>query len=163
MKKFLKGFVNSAASAIEQTQHTLFGDDRGPDTDDEVEQHAPDWLKEDEDEGPQKWWTDNDFRPRLDLHHGFLGEVTCMAFDPIQQLLALGSRSGAIKVFGKQQVESLIDALPGGEIVSLLFVPNRPYLVVVYQRGNKCRVYDVQQFQHIGDLDLPRSFSSFSI
>ncbi len=162
MKKFLKGVVSTAASAIEQTQHSLFGDGEETETSDEERQHPPDWMADSDDEDaitPNKWWRDEDFRPRLELHHGFLGEAACMAFDPIQQLLAVGNRSGVIKILGKQQAESLIDCLPGGEIQRLLFVPNRPLLIAVYHAGSKCRVYDIQQNQHIGDLDLPRSIS----
>ncbi len=39
------------------------------------------------------------------MRHGFPYKTTCVAFDPIQKLLAIGTRNGSVRIFGRPGVD----------------------------------------------------------
>uniref|UniRef100_A0A1B6CIZ4 Uncharacterized protein n=1 Tax=Clastoptera arizonana TaxID=38151 RepID=A0A1B6CIZ4_9HEMI len=70
------------------------------------------------------------FAFRKTVQHGFPNKPTCLAWDPILRLMAVGTTSGAIKVLGQPGVEfyghlSSTDTA----ITRLLFIPNEGRLV----------------------------------
>lgn len=82
---------------------------------------------------------DQDFRPDLITQCGLTGEITAMAYDPVQLLYAVGTDTGFVHVMGAGEIRGLLDPnpkhkTPGVPIKHLRFVTS-VYLVSIDERS----------------------------
>ena len=93
-------------------------------------------------------WKRAMFKFRATLHHGIPGGPTCIAYDPIQRLMAIGTDKGLVKVFGKPGVEVVVNQYEGS-ISHLCFANNRGKLVIVH-KGGACEGVNLDSRRSIG-------------
>jgi syntaxin-binding protein 5 len=63
------------------------------------------------------------------LRHGFPFKAISMAFDPIQRLLAIGSRSGVVRIFGRPGVDLELCHEGSVQVLQILFIVNTGKLI----------------------------------
>uniref|UniRef100_A0A3P9N291 Syntaxin binding protein 5a (tomosyn) n=1 Tax=Poecilia reticulata TaxID=8081 RepID=A0A3P9N291_POERE len=63
------------------------------------------------------------------VRHGFPYQPSSMAFDPVQKILAIGTQSGALRLFGRPGVECYCQHETGAAIIQLQFLINEGALV----------------------------------
>jgi syntaxin-binding protein 5 len=93
-------------------------------------------------------WRRAMFKFRGTLHHGIPGAPTCLSFDPIQRLMAVGTEKGLVKLFGKPGVEVVVNQYEGS-ISHLCFLTNTGKLVLVH-KGGSCEGVNVETRRSIG-------------
>uniref|UniRef100_A0A8K9VCE5 Syntaxin-binding protein 5-like n=1 Tax=Oncorhynchus mykiss TaxID=8022 RepID=A0A8K9VCE5_ONCMY len=69
------------------------------------------------------------FRLCLTVRHGFPYQPTCLAFDPVQKILAIGSRTGGIRILGRPGVDCYSQHESGAAVLQLQFLINEGALV----------------------------------
>ena len=69
----------------------------------------------------------------FDLHetffHGFPSQPTCLAYDPVQQLLAIGTENGVVLLLGMPGLERRFSHPLEVPILQMLFITNKGLLV----------------------------------
>ncbi|XP_074645038.1 syntaxin-binding protein 5-like [Tubulanus polymorphus] len=65
------------------------------------------------------------------IRHGFPYQPMCLAFDPIQHLLAIGSKNGSLRIFGRPGVDCHVSHDGDPSIIQILFLINEGALVTV--------------------------------
>uniref|UniRef100_A0A3Q3SDN5 Syntaxin binding protein 5L n=1 Tax=Mastacembelus armatus TaxID=205130 RepID=A0A3Q3SDN5_9TELE len=63
------------------------------------------------------------------VRHGFPYQPTALAFDPVQKILAIGSRSGGIRILGRPGVDCYCHHESGSAVLQLQFLINEGALV----------------------------------
>lgn len=63
------------------------------------------------------------------VRHGFPYQPSSMAFDPVQKILAIGTQSGALRLFGRAGVECYCQHESGSAVIQLEFLVNVGALV----------------------------------
>ncbi|XP_043075692.1 syntaxin-binding protein 5a isoform X2 [Puntigrus tetrazona] len=63
------------------------------------------------------------------VRHGFPYQPSSMAFDPVQKILAIGTQSGALRLFGRPGVECYCQHETGAAVIQLQFLINEGALV----------------------------------
>ncbi|XP_061896771.1 syntaxin-binding protein 5-like [Entelurus aequoreus] len=63
------------------------------------------------------------------VRHGFPHQPSAMAFDPVQKILAVGTLTGALRLFGRAGVECYCQHESGAAIIQLQFLVNEGALV----------------------------------
>ncbi|XP_076128185.1 syntaxin-binding protein 5-like isoform X2 [Alosa pseudoharengus] len=63
------------------------------------------------------------------VRHGFPYQPSAMALDPVQKLLAIGTQSGALRIFGRPGVECHCQHESGAAVIQLQFLINEGALV----------------------------------
>uniref|UniRef100_A0A668ASW0 Syntaxin-binding protein 5-like n=1 Tax=Myripristis murdjan TaxID=586833 RepID=A0A668ASW0_9TELE len=63
------------------------------------------------------------------VRHGFPHQPSSMAFDPVQKILAVGTQSGALRLFGRAGVECYCQHESGAAVIQLQFLINEGALV----------------------------------
>uniref|UniRef100_A0A8D0ANZ6 Syntaxin-binding protein 5-like n=1 Tax=Sander lucioperca TaxID=283035 RepID=A0A8D0ANZ6_SANLU len=63
------------------------------------------------------------------VRHGFPYQPSSMAFDPVQKILAIGTQSGALRLFGRPGVECYCQHESGAAVIHLQFLINEGALV----------------------------------
>uniref|UniRef100_A0A673L864 Syntaxin-binding protein 5-like n=1 Tax=Sinocyclocheilus rhinocerous TaxID=307959 RepID=A0A673L864_9TELE len=63
------------------------------------------------------------------VRHGFPYQPSSMAFDPVQKILAIGTQSGALRLFGRAGVECYCQHESGSAVIQLEFLVNEGALV----------------------------------
>ncbi|XP_058469277.1 syntaxin-binding protein 5a isoform X1 [Solea solea] len=63
------------------------------------------------------------------VRHGFPYQPSAMAFDPVQKILAIGTQSGALRLFGRPGVECYCQHESGAAVIQLQFLINEGALV----------------------------------
>ncbi|KAK2843493.1 hypothetical protein Q7C36_011708 [Tachysurus vachellii] len=63
------------------------------------------------------------------LRHGFPYQPSAMAFDPVQKILAVGTQTGALRLFGRAGVECYCQHESGSAVIQLQFLINEGALV----------------------------------
>ncbi|XP_052436163.1 syntaxin-binding protein 5 isoform X4 [Carassius gibelio] len=63
------------------------------------------------------------------VRHGFPYQPSSMAFDPVQKILAIGTQSGALRLFGRAGVECFCQHESGSAVIQLEFLVNEGALV----------------------------------
>ncbi|KAF4101929.1 syntaxin-binding protein 5 isoform X2 [Onychostoma macrolepis] len=63
------------------------------------------------------------------MRHGFPCQPSSMAFDPVQKILAIGTQSGALRLFGRAGVECYCQHESGSAVIQLEFLVNEGALV----------------------------------
>ncbi|XP_004364348.2 hypothetical protein CAOG_01480 [Capsaspora owczarzaki ATCC 30864] len=88
--------------------------------------------------------TKDSFQFAKTIRHGLPGMVTVSAYDPVQRLLALGTSSGSVKIYGAPGVECTFNHLAEGDtsaIVGLVFLVNRGRLITA-TKANRVYLWD---------------------
>ncbi|XP_030627928.1 syntaxin-binding protein 5 [Chanos chanos] len=63
------------------------------------------------------------------VRHGFPYQPSSVAFDPVQKILAIGTQSGALRLFGRAGVECYCQHESGAAVIQLQFLINEGALV----------------------------------
>ncbi|XP_041828345.1 syntaxin-binding protein 5 isoform X4 [Melanotaenia boesemani] len=63
------------------------------------------------------------------VRHGFSYQPSSMAFDPVQKILAIGTQTGALRLFGRAGVECYCQHESGAAVIQLQFLINEGALV----------------------------------
>ncbi|KAF4084175.1 hypothetical protein AMELA_G00125570 [Ameiurus melas] len=63
------------------------------------------------------------------VRHGFPHQPSAMAFDPVQKILAIGTQTGALRLFGRAGVECYCQHESGSAVIQLQFLINEGALV----------------------------------
>ncbi|XP_062379213.1 syntaxin-binding protein 5 isoform X2 [Sardina pilchardus] len=63
------------------------------------------------------------------VRHGFPYQPSAMAFDAVQKILAIGTQSGALRLFGRAGVECYCQHEPASAVIALQFLINEGALV----------------------------------
>ncbi|XP_061082963.1 syntaxin-binding protein 5-like [Conger conger] len=63
------------------------------------------------------------------VRHGFPYQPTALAFDPVQKILAIGSRSGGVRILGRPGVDCYCQHESGAAVLQLEFLINEGALV----------------------------------
>ena len=63
--------------------------------------------------------------------HGFPEQPSALAFDPVQKIAAIGTRTGAIRVFGRPGVDVWAQHEPGFAVTHMKFIVNQGALITV--------------------------------
>ncbi|XP_046712460.1 syntaxin-binding protein 5 isoform X5 [Silurus meridionalis] len=63
------------------------------------------------------------------VRHGFPYQPSAMAFDPVQKILAIGTQTGALRLFGRAGVECYCQHESGSAVIQLQFLINEGALV----------------------------------
>lgn len=80
-----------------------------------------------------------DLEATVSVHYGIPCTASILAFDPIQQLLAIGTLDGRIKVIGGSNVEGLLFSPKPLPFKNLEFLQNQGFLVGI-SNGNEIQV-----------------------
>ncbi|KAH8553946.1 WD40-repeat-containing domain protein [Umbelopsis sp. PMI_123] len=84
--------------------------------------------------------------------YGTPGPVTTIAYDPVQSILAIGTKKGCVKIFGK------------GISCTLCIEKPAPIKFLMFQSGHpKLAVVDSRNILTVFDLDTQRIFSTLAI
>ncbi|XP_076308634.1 syntaxin-binding protein 5-like [Tachypleus tridentatus] len=71
------------------------------------------------------------FQALKTVRHGFPFLPTAVAFDPIQRILAIGTRTGSLKILGKPGVECHVHHLVDLAVIQIVFLVNEGALISV--------------------------------
>ncbi|XP_034940277.1 syntaxin-binding protein 5 isoform X8 [Chelonus insularis] len=71
------------------------------------------------------------FQVKKTFRHGFPHQPTAVAFDPIQKLLAIGTKTGSLRILGRPGVDVNIKHEGGAAVIQLEFLINEGALVSV--------------------------------
>ena len=73
--------------------------------------------------------------PPPKVHYGVPALACCLAADPVQGTIAIGTESGHIKLFGRRGSELLLPAISPAPVRHLAFITNRGLLLAVHERA----------------------------
>ncbi|KFM66544.1 Syntaxin-binding protein 5-like protein, partial [Stegodyphus mimosarum] len=71
------------------------------------------------------------FRILKTIRHGFPFQPTAIAFDPVQRILALATKNGSLRLFGRPGVDTCVQHEIDSPVVQILFLVNEGALVTV--------------------------------
>ncbi|KAF7238108.1 Syntaxin-binding protein 5-like [Varanus komodoensis] len=77
----------------------------------------------------QETLTSDYFQICKTVRHGFPYLPTTLAFDPVQKILAIGTRTGAIRILGRPGVDCYCEHESGAAVLQLQFLINEGALV----------------------------------
>ncbi|XP_007450584.1 PREDICTED: syntaxin-binding protein 5-like [Lipotes vexillifer] len=77
----------------------------------------------------QETLTSDYFQICKTVRHGFPYQPTALAFDPVQKILAIGTRTGAIRILGRPGVDCYCQHEGGAAVLQLQFLINEGALV----------------------------------
>ncbi|CAL8108438.1 unnamed protein product [Calicophoron daubneyi] len=63
--------------------------------------------------------------------HGFPCQPTCIAFDPVQRIVAIGTRSGVIRIFGRPGVDYVVFHPSSSAVIQIIFLVNEGGLISI--------------------------------
>ncbi|KAK9126671.1 hypothetical protein Scep_015517 [Stephania cephalantha] len=106
--------------------------------------------------------TQMDLDPRTVIHYGIPSTSSMIAFDPIQQLLAVGTLDGRIKVIGGGNAESLLISPKPLPYKNLEFLCNEGFLMAI-SNENEIQVWDLEHRQIATSLQWEFNITSFSV
>ncbi|KAH0557946.1 hypothetical protein KQX54_013172 [Cotesia glomerata] len=71
------------------------------------------------------------FQVKRTFRHGFPHQPTAIAFDPVQKLLAIGTKTGSLRLLGRPGVDVNIKHEGGAAVIQLEFLVNEGALISV--------------------------------
>uniref|UniRef100_M4DMI7 Lethal giant larvae (Lgl)-like C-terminal domain-containing protein n=1 Tax=Brassica campestris TaxID=3711 RepID=M4DMI7_BRACM len=77
----------------------------------------------------------NDVEPRVVLHYGIPSGAHLFAYDPVQKILAVSTKDGRIKLFGKNQTQALLVSEEASTSKFIEFVQNQGLLLNVNSKN----------------------------
>ncbi|ONH97306.1 hypothetical protein PRUPE_7G183000 [Prunus persica] len=86
----------------------------------------------------------SDIDPRLLFHYGIPSGCNMLAYDPVQKILAVSSKDGRIKLFGKGNTQALLESVNAVPSKFLQFVENQGILVNVNSK-NHIEIWDIEK------------------
>lgn len=100
--------------------------------------------------------------PRLAFHYGIPSGSTTSAYDSIQKILALSTRDGQIKLFGKDNSQTLLESKEAIPSKFLQFMENQGFLLNVTSK-NEIEVWDIDRklLAHVNVFE--QELTSFTI
>ncbi|KAJ8763993.1 hypothetical protein K2173_004864 [Erythroxylum novogranatense] len=104
----------------------------------------------------------SDVDPRLAFHYGIPSGAAMLAYDPIQKILAISTKDGRIKLFGKDNTQTLLESPEAVPSKFLQFFHNRGYLLNVTS-NNHIEVWDVDKKLLSQVHALKEDITSFSV
>ncbi|XP_050379667.1 uncharacterized protein LOC126797017 isoform X2 [Argentina anserina] len=87
-----------------------------------------------------------DIDPRVVFHNGVPSGANTLAYDSIQRILAVSTKDGRIKLFGKDNTQALLESVNAVPSKFLQFVENQGILVNVNTK-NHIEVWDLKKNQ----------------
>ncbi|KAJ4746628.1 Transducin/WD40 repeat-like superfamily protein [Rhynchospora pubera] len=81
--------------------------------------------------------------PVLSFHYGIPTDSSVLAYDPVQQILAIATRNGQIKLFGRDNSQTLLQSLNVAPTIFLQFIHNQGILLNVNSQ-NQIEVWDIE-------------------
>ncbi|XP_011814830.1 PREDICTED: syntaxin-binding protein 5 isoform X3 [Colobus angolensis palliatus] len=112
IRKVLDGLTASSSSASQQQQQ-------------QQQQHPPGNREPEIQETLQS----EHFQLCKTVRHGFPYQPSALAFDPVQKILAVGTQTGALRLFGRPGVECYCQHDNGAAVIQLQFLINEGALV----------------------------------
>ncbi|GAV76073.1 Synaptobrevin domain-containing protein [Cephalotus follicularis] len=103
-----------------------------------------------------------DIDPRVTVHYGIPSTASVLAFDPIQQLLAVGTLDGRIKVIGDDNVEGLLVSPKQLPFKHLEFLRNHGFLATV-SNENDIQVWDLENRRVTSNLQWASNITAFTV
>ncbi|MCE2054901.1 Lethal(2) giant larvae protein 1 [Datura stramonium] len=103
-----------------------------------------------------------DLEATVAVHYGIPSTASILAFDPIQQLLAIGTLDGRIKLIGGSNVEGLLLSPKPLPFKNLEFLQNQGFLVGV-SNGNEIQVWDLETRRISSSLQWESNITAFSV
>ncbi|XP_024024685.1 uncharacterized protein LOC21391078 isoform X2 [Morus notabilis] len=111
---------------------------------------------------PERSLTPADFNPRIALHYGIPSTASILAFDAIQQLIAVGTLDGRIKIIGGDNIEGLLVSPKQLPFKYLEFLQNHGFLACV-SRDNEIQVWDLENRVIASTLQWGCNITAFSV
>nr|XP_010918268.1 uncharacterized protein LOC105042667 isoform X2 [Elaeis guineensis] len=105
---------------------------------------------------------EEDVNPRLTFHYGIPTEASSMAYDPIQHILAISTRNGQIKLFGKDNTQALLHSEEAVPSKFLQFMENQGILLNVTVQ-NRIEVWDIDKKQLCNVHVFNEEITAFSV
>ncbi|KNA16904.1 hypothetical protein SOVF_084670 isoform B [Spinacia oleracea] len=103
-----------------------------------------------------------DLDPHIRIHFGIPNTATILAIDPIQQLLAVGTLDGRIKVIGGYNIEALLISPREIPYKNLEFMQNQGYLVGVLN-DNDIQVWNLESRCITCSIQWETNITAFSV
>ncbi|XP_021769200.1 uncharacterized protein LOC110733455 isoform X2 [Chenopodium quinoa] len=103
-----------------------------------------------------------DLNPQIIAHYGIPPTASRLAYDPIQQLLAIGTLDGRIKVIGSNDIEGLLTSPKEIPFKNLEFLQNQGFLIGV-SNENDIQVWDLEHRCIASVLQWESNITSFSV
>ncbi|CAK9173541.1 unnamed protein product [Ilex paraguariensis] len=110
----------------------------------------------------QEILTFSDLEPRVSVHYGIPSTASILAFDPIQNLLAIGTLDGRIKVIGGDNIEGLLMSPKPLPFKNLEFLQNQGFLVSV-SNENEIQIWDLENRRIASHLQWESNITAFSV
>ncbi|XP_068640812.1 uncharacterized protein [Aristolochia californica] len=104
----------------------------------------------------------DDVDPRLVFHYGIPAGSGTLAYDPIQKILAIATKDGRIKLFGRDNTQALLESSESVPSKFLQFFENRGILLNV-NLLNHIEVWDIERKQLAHICDFNDEITSFTI
>ncbi|CAI8003562.1 Syntaxin-binding protein 5-like [Geodia barretti] len=73
--------------------------------------------------------TDQDFQVHDTFHHGFPSQPSCLAYDPVQKILAVATKHGTVVLLGKPGLEGSFTHPETCCVSQMVFIANKSTLV----------------------------------
>ncbi|XP_031095683.1 uncharacterized protein LOC115999882 isoform X1 [Ipomoea triloba] len=99
---------------------------------------------------------------QIAVHYGIPATASILAFDPIQQLLAIGTSDGRIKVVGGDNIEGLLVSPKPLPFKNLEFLQNQGFLVSI-SNENDIQVWDLASRHLSSKLKWESNITAFSV
>ncbi|XP_021769683.1 uncharacterized protein LOC110733914 isoform X2 [Chenopodium quinoa] len=103
-----------------------------------------------------------DLDPHIRIHFGIPSTASILAIDPIQQLLAVGTLDGRIKVIGGYNIEALLISPREMPYKNLEFMQNQGYLVGILN-DNEIQVWNLESRCITCSLQWESNITAFSV
>ncbi|KAL2945079.1 Syntaxin-binding protein 5 [Bienertia sinuspersici] len=103
-----------------------------------------------------------DLNPQVIAHYGIPSTASRLAYDPIQQLLAIGTLDGRIKVIGSNNIEGLLTSPKEIPFKNLEFLQNQGFLIGV-TNDNDVQVWDLEHRTISSMLQWETNITAFSV
>ncbi|KAM3233746.1 putative protein isoform X2 [Capsicum annuum] len=103
-----------------------------------------------------------DLEATVSVHYGIPSTVSILAFDPFQQLLAIGTLDGRIKVIRGSNVEGLLFSPKPLPFKNLEFLQNQGFLVGV-SNVNEIQIWDLENRRISSNLQWESNITAFSV
>ncbi|KAG9442957.1 hypothetical protein H6P81_018811 [Aristolochia fimbriata] len=104
----------------------------------------------------------DDVDPRLVFHYGIPAGSSTLAYDPIQKILAISTKDGRIKLFGRDNTQTLLESSESVSSKILQFLDNRGILLNVNVL-NHIEVWDIENKQLAHIYDYKDEITSFMV
>ncbi|XP_057530674.1 uncharacterized protein LOC130809064 isoform X2 [Amaranthus tricolor] len=103
-----------------------------------------------------------DVNPRLAFHYGLPSSAAMFAYDPVQKILAVSTKNGLIKLFGKDNTQALLQSNDAQPSKFLQFIQNQGILLNVTSK-DQIEVWDIDKKILCHVVDFNEVITSFAV